>query len=143
MFLPSALPEMLCVLQLRPHLSCGLAPVEMLCVLQLRLPPAGWRWPCTGMVWNRLAPHRNAPPLGTPPFRLGALPPPVPPIPPAQTRTGTHLLTLTFVLPSPSPSSDTHERLAALCPTPDGRLLLAAGTSGLVTLRWLHSLQVG
>ncbi|PRW34047.1 BEACH domain-containing lvsC isoform X1 isoform B [Chlorella sorokiniana] len=39
-------------------------------------------------------------------------------------------------------SADTHERLAALCPTPDGRLLLAAGTSGLVTLRWLHSLQV-
>ncbi len=38
---------------------------------------------------------------------------------------------------------DTHERLAALCPTADGRLLLAAGTSGLVTLRWLHSLQVG
>ena len=27
-------------------------------------------------------------------------------------------------------------------PTPDGRLLLAGGTSGLVTLRWLHSLQV-
>lgn len=40
-------------------------------------------------------------------------------------------------------AADTHERLAALCPTPDGRLLLAAGTSGLVTLRWLHSLQVG
>jgi hypothetical protein len=29
-----------------------------------------------------------------------------------------------------------HERLACLAPTPDGRLLLAAGTSGLATLRW-------
>ena len=45
-------------------------------------------------------------------------------------------------LPPPvcPPPPDTHERLAALAPTPDGRLLLAAGTSGLVTLRWLHSL---
>ena len=41
----------------------------------------------------------------------------------------------------PTPA-DTHERLSCLCPTPDGRLLLSAGTSGLVTLRWLHSLQV-
>lgn len=39
-------------------------------------------------------------------------------------------------------AADTHERLASLCPSPDGRLLLAAGTSGLVTLRRLHSLQV-
>ena len=38
--------------------------------------------------------------------------------------------------------ADTHERLSCLCPTPDGRLLLSAGTSGLVNLRWLHSLQV-
>ena len=48
----------------------------------------------------------------------------------------------TCALPPPLPPADTHERLAALCPTPDGRLLLAAGTSGLVSLRWLHSLQV-
>lgn len=47
-------------------------------------------------------------------------------------------------LPSPPlPGADTHERLACLCPTPNGRMLLAAGTSGLVTLRWMHSLQVG
>lgn len=49
------------------------------------------------------------------------------------------------VLPAPPhrhPLADTHERLAALCPSPDGRLLLAAGTSGRATLRWLHSLQV-
>lgn len=51
---------------------------------------------------------------------------------------------LTNLAPTPRLlAADTHERLAALCPTPDGRLLLAAGTSGLVTLRWLHSLQVG
>ncbi|GAB4815481.1 hypothetical protein N2152v2_002527 [Parachlorella kessleri] len=39
-------------------------------------------------------------------------------------------------------SAPTHERLAVLAPSPDGRLVLTAGTNGVVTLRWLHSLQV-
>ena len=35
-----------------------------------------------------------------------------------------------------------NERLSALAVSPDGRFLLTGGAKGLVTLRWLHSLQV-
>ena len=43
---------------------------------------------------------------------------------------------------SPQVSVETHERLAAVALSPDGRLALTAGAQGVVTLRWLHSLQV-
>lgn len=35
------------------------------------------------------------------------------------------------------------ERLSSLAVSPDGRFLLTGGAKGFVTLRWLHSLQVG
>jgi hypothetical protein len=38
-------------------------------------------------------------------------------------------------------TADTFERLAAAAASADGRLLLTAGASGGVALRWLHSLQ--
>lgn len=34
------------------------------------------------------------------------------------------------------------ERLGAVAATVDGRFLLSGGAKGLITLRWLHSLQV-
>ena len=40
-------------------------------------------------------------------------------------------------------SAEGTERLAAGVATADGRFLLTGGAKGLVTLRWLHSLQVG
>lgn len=40
-------------------------------------------------------------------------------------------------------SAPTHERLSALVLSPCGRLVLSGGTNGVVTLRWVHSLQVG
>ena len=39
-------------------------------------------------------------------------------------------------------SAEGSERLSSLAVSPDGRFLLTGGAKGLVTLRWLHSLQV-
>jgi hypothetical protein len=39
-------------------------------------------------------------------------------------------------------SAEVTERLNALLVPPEGKLLLSGGAKGLVTLRWLHSLQV-
>lgn len=40
-------------------------------------------------------------------------------------------------------SAECSERLSALAVSPDGRFLLTGGAKGAITLRWLHSLQVG
>ena len=39
-------------------------------------------------------------------------------------------------------SAEGSERLSSMAVSPDGRFLLTGGAKGLVTLRWLHSLQV-
>lgn len=39
-------------------------------------------------------------------------------------------------------SAEGTEKLSALVMTPDGKLVLSGGARGVVTLRWLHSLQV-
>ena len=40
-------------------------------------------------------------------------------------------------------TAEGNERLGAAVATADGRFLLSGGGKGLITLRWLHSLQVG
>lgn len=52
---------------------------------------------------------------------------------------GLHLFTVNGRLLT---SAEGTERLNALVIPPDGKLLLTGGAKGLVTLRWLHSLQV-
>jgi uncharacterized protein YigE (DUF2233 family) len=40
-------------------------------------------------------------------------------------------------------SAEGNERLNALAVTPDGRFVLTGGQRGVISLHWLHSLQVG
>ena len=40
-------------------------------------------------------------------------------------------------------SAEGNERLKAMVISPDGRFLLTGGCKGFITLRWLHSMEVG
>eukprot|EP00887_Chlorella_sp_A99_P003486 scaffold7.g3486.t1 len=83
--------------------------------------------------------RRLALPLGALPSLLALAPGPALLLVHSTTDLQLHLFSLTC---RHLVSADTHERLAALVPSPDGRLVLAGGTSGAVTLRRLHSLAV-